>query len=147
MPNSHLVESFCVAFFKKRLGFGATPRYSAFFGSFLRLLAQKRTERIFSLQTPNSHLVESFCVAFFKKRLGFGATPRYSAFFGSFLRLLAQKRTERIFSSLHVLILSPLSSLTSQAQRRKLGKEETLSWFRSLRRATRASRPRPAVAF
>ena len=41
-------ESFCVAFFKKRPGCGATPRISAFFGSFLRLLAQKRTELVYA---------------------------------------------------------------------------------------------------
>ncbi|MBQ7378566.1 MAG: hypothetical protein IJW70_02660 [Clostridia bacterium] len=47
-------------FFKKVAGFGAAPRYSAFFGSFLRLLAQKRTERIFSMLA-----VLNFLPAFF----------------------------------------------------------------------------------
>jgi len=49
-----LLKSFCVAFFKKRLGFGATPHNNAVFGSFCGNFAKKNGENFLNISCPNS---------------------------------------------------------------------------------------------
>ena len=77
-------ESFCVAFFKKRLGFGATPHNNAvsiraanYWFIFLRLLAQKKNgEKFLNVTHPNFLPAFFFDTSGARKKLGKKETPR-----------------------------------------------------------------------